>query len=176
VALEQSEIPYALAGSIASMAWGEPRATLDIDVVVVLEAPSVPRLRALFPAPAFYMDEQVAAEAARRRSQFNVIHPESGIKIDFFIAGDAIQRAQVGRRIRRRVLPDLEGYVSPPEELIIMKLRYYGWGGSEKHLRDVAAMIQISGGSIDLEHVRDLAEEHGLARLWEELRGRIGLL
>jgi hypothetical protein len=37
-------------------------------------------------------------------------------------------------------------------------------------------MIQISGGSIDLERVRALAEEHGLARLWEELRGRIGLI
>ena len=35
--LEELDLPYALAGSIASMAYGEPRATLDIDVVVRLD-------------------------------------------------------------------------------------------------------------------------------------------
>lgn len=37
-ALEEVGVPYALGGSIASIAYGEPRATLDIDVVVSLDS------------------------------------------------------------------------------------------------------------------------------------------
>ena len=37
-ALERLEIRYAVVGSYASTAWGEPRMTLDIDIVIEMAA------------------------------------------------------------------------------------------------------------------------------------------
>lgn len=48
-ALEQLDVPYAIGGSLAAIAYGEPRSTRDIDVVVALEPADVPRLRSRFP-------------------------------------------------------------------------------------------------------------------------------
>ena len=40
-ALDRLEIPYAIVGSMASSAWGEPRMTRDIDIVIRLSADQV---------------------------------------------------------------------------------------------------------------------------------------
>jgi len=105
---------------------------------------------------------EAAREAIAEASQFNVIHPASGMKIDFFVAGDVIEQSQLRRRLRRLLLPGLEAWCSPPEELIVKKLAYYEAGDSDKHVRDIASMLRISPEQIDLEMVSRLAGEVGL--------------
>jgi len=53
--LEGRDLPYALVGSIAAMSYGEPRATLHVDVVVVLNGSDLEAIGRLFPPPAFYL-------------------------------------------------------------------------------------------------------------------------
>ena len=170
--LEDLGVPYAIGGSVASIGYGEPRATMDIDVVVRLNEETVTKLIARFPTDEFYVDAAAAAEAVSSRTQFNVIHPSSGFKVDVFIEGDAIETAQIERRQRLLVLPGLTATLSPPEELIVKKLQYFRMGGSDKHLRDVAAMLKISPGQIDTSRVRTLATDAGLLSLWEEVAKR----
>ena len=167
--LESEKLTYALVGSIATMSYGEPRATLDVDVVIVLDGPQLADLRRLFPAPEFYLSVDAAAEAVRSRSQFNVIHPASGMKVDFFVAGDAVERSQIERRLRRIILPGVEAWCSPPEELIVKKLSYYQQGASDKHLRDITSMLRISPGEIDIERTRRLARSLDLDGLLERI-------
>lgn len=143
----------------------EPRATLDIDVVVAMGASTLDELQHLFPAPQFYLSLEAAREAVRSKAQFNVIHPESGMKVDFFVAGDAVEESQIRRRLRRALLPGVEAWCSPPEELIVKKLSYYEQGASDKHLRDIASMLRISPGEIDLERLRTLAAGQDLVGL-----------
>lgn len=157
--LESIDIEYALVGSIATMSYGEPRATLDIDVVVAMGTSELEDLQKLFPAPDFYLSPDAAREAVRSKAQFNVIHPESGMKVDFFVAGDAVGASQIRRRLRRTILPGVQAWCSPPEELIVKKLSYYEKGASDKHLRDIASMLRISPGEIDLDRVRKMAGE-----------------
>ncbi len=167
--LESVDLEYALVGSIASMSYGEPRATLDVDVVVAMEASDLGVLRQLFPPPEFYLSPEAARAAVDSKTQFNVIHPASGMKVDFFVAGDAVEESQIRRRLRRLVLPGVEAWCSPPEELIAKKLEYYNQGASDKHLRDIASMLRISPEQIDVERIRCLAEDHGLG----DLLGRV---
>lgn len=141
------------------MSYGEPRATLDVDVVIALDASGLDALQRLFPAPEFYLSVEAAREAVRSNAQFNVIHPESGMKVDFFVAGDAVEESQIRRRLRRLILPGVEAWCSPPEELIVKKLSYYQQGASDKHLRDIASMLRISPQEIDLERIRRMADE-----------------
>ena len=157
--LERLDLEYALVGSIAAMSYGEPRATLDIDVVIALDASGLDALTGSFPAPEFYLSVEAAREAVRSNAQFNVIHPDSGMKVDFFVAGDAVEESQIRRRLRRLILPGLEAWCSPPEELIVKKLDYYKQGASDKHLRDIASMLRISPEEVDLERIRSMAGE-----------------
>ena len=78
--LAASGVDYLLVGSVASAAYGEPRLTLDIDVVAALTVAQLPPFLSCFPAPEFYVSSDAAAEAVRSGKQFNIIHPASGWK------------------------------------------------------------------------------------------------
>ena len=165
-ALEQLDVPYLVTGAVASIYWGEPRLTRDVDVVVELRAAHLPRLLAAFPAPEFYADDEAAAMAVRRRRLFNIIQPATGLKIDVMVATmDAFDRSRFARR--RRV--DAGGFgadFSAPDDVIVKKLVYYREGGSEKHLRDVAGVLLINGPQVDNDYVMRWAERFGVADVW----------
>src|SRR5688572_16767899 len=115
-----------IVGSFASSAHGEPRLTQDIDIVIDPTAAQLDQLCAAFPADTYYVSPDAARDALSRRTQFNVIHPDSWNKIDFMIArADAWGRAQVARRALIPILPNREAYVAKPEDVIIAKLLYY---------------------------------------------------
>jgi hypothetical protein len=172
--LEAQKLTYMVVGSFASTTYGEPRLTHDIDIVVQLSADSATRLCDAFPAPEFYVSPTAAREAVQMRSQFNVIHPASGNKIDFVVArNDAWGRSQLERRIRQPILPDREAYIAAPEDVILAKLWYYQEGGSEKHLRDIAAMLRISSEQIDLSYIAHWAAQLGFAQEWQAVLDRI---
>ncbi len=172
--LEAQKLAYMVVGSFASTMYGEPRLTHDIDIVVQLGLDAADGLCGAFPAPEFYVSTSAAREAVRMRGQFNVIHPASGNKIDFMIArDDPWGRSQLARRGPRPMLPEREVFVAAPEDVIVSKLRYYQEGGSEKHLRDIAAMLQVSGEEIDQEYISHWAQELGLTREWQVVVDRL---
>ena len=61
--LDRLQIPYLVCGSFASGSFGEPRMTLDIDIVVQLTRDSVVALCAEFSDPEFYVSLAAAQEA-----------------------------------------------------------------------------------------------------------------
>ena len=60
----------------------------------------------------------------------------------------------------------LTAVFSSAEELIVKKLQYYRLGESDKHLRDVRAMLDISGEEIDLDHVKEWVDRLDLVDVW----------
>jgi hypothetical protein len=52
---------------------------------------------------------------------------------------------------------------------IVSKLEFYREGRSDKHLRDIAGIIKISGEEPDLGHIASVTQGKGLRELWEEL-------
>ena len=63
---ERLRIPYLVTGSVASMAYGEPRLTNDIDVVARIREADIPGLLAAFPTGEFYLSEDAIREAIQR--------------------------------------------------------------------------------------------------------------
>ncbi len=172
--LERLKITYMIVGSIASGAYGEPRMTQDIDVVVDLRYGDIKPLCEAFGPDEFYVSVEVAAQALQRGGQFNVIHPASGNKIDFMMARhDSWGDEQISRRQRVRILPDKEGYTARPEDIIISKMGYYKEGGSEKHLRDIAGILKISSEEVDRDYVIRWAEKLGLMEVWTAVLRRL---
>jgi hypothetical protein len=168
--LGRLEIPYAVVGSYASSAWGEPRMTRDIDILVQLSANQVEQLCREFPAPDFYVSQVAARDAVMHGSQFNIIHPTSGNKIDFMIAAS---RDHVDCQLERRQLiefePSVSGYVASPEDVILGKLSYYREGGSEKHVRDIKGILKVSGHAIDHDYLNRRASELELSSFWQSI-------
>lgn len=168
--LERLGIPYALVGSYASGIWGESRFTQDIDILIRLPSEAVGVLCAAFPPPDFYVSEAAAFDAVKRRGQFNVIHPASGNKIDFMIAGDGDWTANhLSRTKRIRIFPDQVISVAAPEDVIVGKLIYYRDGGSDKHLRDIRGILKVTGDMLDVNYLTQRTIELGLSDEWNQL-------
>ena len=173
--LDRLEIPYLVTGSVAAMAYGEPRLTNDIDIVAAVGEQHIAGLLAGFPSEEFYLSEEMIREAIRRRLQFNIIHPSSGLKIDIIVRKDTPFDKSRFSRIRR--IRPAETYVAnfaAPEDIIIMKMQYYRDGGSEKHLRDITGILKVSRGEVNLTYIADWSYRLGLTDIWEMILKRIG--
>ncbi len=175
VALDRIGIPYLVTGSVAAMAYGEPRLTNDIDIVAAIGDRDVVALIDAFPSAEFYISEEMIRDAIRDHTQFNIIHPASGIKINVVIRKDTpFDTSRFGRI--RRVLPS-GTYVAnfaAPEDIIIMKMKYYLDGGSEKHLRDITGILKISGAELDRGYIEEWSARLGLTEIWTMILDRIG--
>ncbi|MBK6920357.1 MAG: nucleotidyl transferase AbiEii/AbiGii toxin family protein [Deltaproteobacteria bacterium] len=171
--LDQAGIESMIVGSVAAMAYGEPRLTNDIDLVVTLQVAEIPALVAAFPDELFYCApaEVVRVEILRgHRGHFNIIHHETGFRADVYIAGrDPLHRWAMQRR-RRLHLGSQALSVAPPEYVIVRKLEFYREGGSEKHVHDIRRMLEASGAQIDTEQLQSMIIQRGLDDLWALVR------
>ena len=162
-------VRYMISGSVAAMLFGEPRMTLDIDLVVFLTAEDIPRLPTVFPAPAFYLPppEVITIESKREhRGHFNVIHTASGLKADFYLASrDKLHHWAIARA-RPVAVGSMTVTVAPPEYVVLRKLEYYREGGSEKHLRDIRSMLALSGNLLDRPALDSWIQRLGLEAQW----------
>jgi hypothetical protein len=170
--LERLRIPYAIGGSHATMAFGQPRHTLDIDVVVELTTLTLRQLISEFPFPDYYTSEEGARTAVAHGGTFNIIHPESGQKIDFFVPSDEFERAEIPRAVRAPTTGGREASFVSPEDVIVMKMRYFEMGESDKHLRDSATVLQRLGEKIDRAYIERRVAEFGLHEIWQAVLQR----
>jgi hypothetical protein len=174
-ALERLRLPYLVTGSVATVFYGEPRFTNDVDIVVDLPLARAGELCRAFPAGEFYVDPESARAAIRRRGQFNVIHPTSGLKIDLIVAPrDAFDRSRFERARRVHPAPDYDAAFASPEDVIVKKMAAFREGGSDKHLRDVAGVLRVSGERLDRSYIAEWAARLGLMDVWKAVLERAG--
>ena len=173
--LERLGIPYLITGSVAAMAFGEPRLTNDIDIVAAIDEKHVRDFLMSFPPDEFYISEETVREAILRQEQFNIIHPESGIKIDVIIKQDTPFDDSRFKRLHR-IYPaeSYQANFAAPEDVIIKKMEYYKAGGSEKHLRDIAGILKISGEIVDWDYITKWAKHLDLTEVWDAIREKLG--
>lgn len=171
---EKHKIPYLITGAIASIAYGEPRFTNDIDVVVDMSLTQVEAFKTCFPEDEFYLDVDSIKKAINRTDQFNIIHPGSGLKVDAIISkGDEFDQSRFARKKNINVSETRSADFASPEDVIIKKLEYFKLGRSEKHLRDIASMLKISAELIDRDYISSWANRLGLTEIWEEVLKKV---
>ena len=168
-ALEACRVRYLVGGSLASAVSGEPRSTLDVDLVVELSEKEVaPFIAAL--GDRFHVDTDALRRAIRERSSTNVIHYATSTKVDLFVAGgSSIDRQQMDRRQRVQVSTDPDGwlYVCTAEDILLQKLRWYRMGNevSDRQWRDILGIILVQGDRLDRAYLHEGAETLGVADL-----------
>ncbi|MCH8922312.1 MAG: F0F1 ATP synthase subunit alpha, partial [Planctomycetes bacterium] len=135
-------IPFMVTGSMASVYFGEPRSTLDIDIVIDPTAGQLDDfLQSL--GDDYYVSTETARQALRDRSMFNVIAYKTGWKADLIVRKDRpFSVAELARRQETR-LQGVTAFVATAEDVILSKLEWAKQGESERQLRDVAGVIEI---------------------------------
>ena len=172
--LERLDIPYFITGAVASIAYGEPRLTNDIDIVAEINDGHINKLKECFPEEEYYLDTDAVRDAIKRRHQFNIIHPASGLKVDVIISKrDAFDKSRFARIKRMRPLEDTAANFASPEDVIIKKMEYYKEGSSDKHIRDIMGMLKISGEMIDSGYISLWAKKLDLDDIWKPIQERL---
>lgn len=165
---DQLGLTYAVVGSYASSIYGEGRYTQDVDLLIDLQPEQVSEFCNQFSPEEWYVSEEAALNAVRRRRMFNILHSASANKIDVMIPSDTEWgQQQLSRRTLSGLLPDYPVYTAHPEDVILSKLRYYKQGESDKHLRDIIGMLKNSSDLIDRDRVAHWAERLKVLDIWE---------
>jgi hypothetical protein len=168
-ALEHAGIEYAVGGSVASSAYGEPRATRDLDFAVRLTPRLLPALLEAL-GPDFAVDLDLLREGIRTGRSVNLFYLPFFTKIDLFVRGnDEYDRAEFSRRNEIEIVPGERILMSSAEDNLLWKLRWYRKGGevSDQQWRDVLGLLRVSGETMNLAYLRKWATEHGCIDLLE---------
>jgi hypothetical protein len=172
--LNKLSIPYMITGAVASIIYGEPRLTNDIDLVINMESDDVETFAEAFPIEEFYCPppEVIRLEIGRsQRGHFNLIHHETGFKADIYTSGQA-ELHHWGLNNRKSV--DVEGetfWLAPVEYVILRKLEYYRKGESQKHLRDISSILALSSDEIDFKMLEEQINKRTLDKEWKAAKG-----
>ncbi len=159
-----------ITGSVVSSLQGEPRATHDIDVVIVLEQASVHRFSESF-VGTFYISEASVQEAIDRKSMFNVIDGSTGNKVDFWmLTKEPFDLSRFARRQKVNVLGLTDFYVTSPEDTILSKLRWAKLaGGSEKQVTDAVRVFEMQFDRLDMAYIHHWTTQLNLQEQWQQL-------
>jgi hypothetical protein len=163
---------YIVSGSTASILYGEPRYTNDLDLVVFLRLEDIKRLIEVFPTPEFYVPPQevIVAEIAReQRGQFNLVHVSTGFKADIYTTGRDQFNAWAFRNARKLEFKGEMIMVAPPECVIVRKLEFFREGGSDKHLRDIRTMLKVSREQINMVDLNEWVQRQGVEAEWKKV-------
>jgi hypothetical protein len=171
---EDMSLRYFVTGSTATIFYGEPRFTNDIDVVVELNESQTLEFCGRFPRGEFYVSEEAARDAVHRKTQFNILHPASGLKVDVIVPeSNPFNQSRFARIRRLHAGDDLEAFFASPEDTIIKKMEYYREGGSEKHLRDITGVIKTSNDQINMDYITNWAQRMDLIDIWTLISERM---
>jgi hypothetical protein len=169
-AFDQLGVAWYVGGSVASGAFGEFRATNDVDVIADLRLEHAEPLVAALGA-AYYADLESIRSAIRRRASFNAVHFDSMLKIDVFVLkARAYDQEALRRRLTRRAgtAEDAKSLsVASPEDVVLAKLDWYEQGGSvsERQWNDVQGVLRVQSTAMDLAYLRKWSAELGLNEL-----------
>jgi hypothetical protein len=168
--IDSCGIPHMVVGSFASMIHGEPRTTQDLDVVIDPGAQQLEQLLQGLPSERYYVDADVARDARKRRSMFNVIDMHTGWKLDLIIRK---ARPFSIEELRRRTKVTIRGVpvaAATAEDTIVAKLEWSKAGSSERQLEDVAGILRVRGPELDLAYIERWVDELDLREQWDRAR------
>lgn len=172
-AFEKLGILYCIGGSVASSAYGIPRSTMDVDMVADLKPVHVRSFVRMLES-SYYIDENMILDAIGRRSSFNIIHLETMLKIDIFVARNTPYDIETFKRRRRDTLDEeqksAEFYLVSPEDIILNKLLWFRLGGgvSDRQWSDVLGVLKVQKNLLDDNYLKYWASELKVEDLLEK--------
>jgi hypothetical protein len=162
--LRSAGVGHAFVGALAVGAYGMPRTTSDVDVIVDYRAEDVPALANAFHRLGFRVSAEDLRDALAEGSHCTVHDARSGFHLDLAparrrAAKDTI-RGALPVRWRGATLP-----IANPEHTVVMKLVY----GSDQDVEDALGILVRQRGRLDRRRMRDFARTQRVLEALQEL-------
>lgn len=181
-AVEAAGIDYMIGGAVAVWAWGEPRATLDLDLVLNIPLEAAGQLSVELEKRDMLVPAEIILDnilESRSDLPINAIHIYSGYKADLYPLreGDELRASALQRRQMIDLGPPLgKVFLHSPEDLIIYKLWYFTLSQHTKHIRDITSIVLTLGDELDTAYIQGWARKKGLSSIWGALLAKIQAL
>jgi len=167
--LNQNKFRYFITGSVAAIAYGDPRLTHDIDLVINMSSNEIEKFILAFPGNQFYCPpvEVIKTELNRKsRGHFNLIHHETGFKADIYLTGEEELQLWAMKNSREIEFETSLIFIAPPEYVVIKKLEFYKEGNAQKHLIDIQGILANSKELIDFDFLNKAIADRSLDEYW----------
>ncbi len=160
-ALEHTNIPYMISGSIGSSFHGQPRATNDADIII---DPTMQQITAFVKSlgPEYYVSKKAARQAIENRSMFNVINTRSACKADLIIRKNRPYSMQEFARKTHANFLGIDAYILSPEDSILSKLEWSKGRQSETQFKDALGVLITQKETLDFNYLKKWAKELGI--------------
>ena len=165
--LKRFDIRFHLTGGITAVAYGEPRMTQDLHLVIDCDTALRHRdafLSALSEA-GFHLDEQTAREAIGRKEMFQILDIDQALKLDLY--PELSIPGELGRSVMAEVLPGVTLPIAGRSDAALSKLIWAGKGShkSRRDLREILRRANTEESAI----VRRMATNMGLVELLDRI-------
>lgn len=168
--LSSRGLPHAVVGGVAASLQGRPRATRDVDAVVLAGEMDLSELLADAVRHGFSPRRSDAVEFALRSRVLLLEHRSDGIGLNLSLGTIAFEYEMVGRAVRIRV-QGIEIPLAQPDDLIVMKTLAF----RPVDVTDIESLLDANPQT-DLRRVRkwvqamaDALEEPEIAERFETL-------
>jgi hypothetical protein len=177
-AFDRFGIAYYIGGSVASSVHGRRRYTQDVDVVAALQLKHVQTLVAMLQQE-YYIDADMIRGAIQNRSSFNLLHHDTGVKVDVFVQKTGPFAQQEMRRAREDILEvgSRPFFFASAEDMILAKLDWWKQGGgvSNRQWNDILEIIKEKHAALDIPYLRQSAPMLGVVDVLEKAFNDAGL-
>lgn len=151
-ACRASGTAYAFVGGVAVAAWGQPRATTDVDALVVLAPEQADPLRDALLVEGLSVAARDLHDALREGGHVTVFDEQSHFHVDVALARTPAEREEVERAVDLNFLSGNVRVVRA-EDIIAFKVLY----GTPRDLQDARSILTRQAGRLDHAHLLALA-------------------
>lgn len=165
--LRRFGIRFHLTGGITAVAYGEPRLTQDLDLVIDCDMALRHRdefLAALSEA-GFHLEQQTAREAIGKKAMFQILDIDQALKLDLY--PESSIPGELDRSVMAEVLPGVTLPIAGRSDAALSKLIWAAKGSHKSH-RDLRQILQRANLE-ESARVRRMAAGMGLQELLDRI-------
>jgi hypothetical protein len=156
-AMSTLKMDYVIIGGFAIAAWGRPRATIDIDVIVDLKEEKIEAFVGALRRNGFSISAVDVVDAIKNREHFSIFDVDSSYHVDAKgIWGKNEARTLSGRKMIK--YEDVGLPISGLEDTIANKLRF----GREQDIEDAFSLMIFNRDKLDRAKLEKLCIEVGV--------------
>jgi hypothetical protein len=162
-----ARVDHVFVGALAVAAFGVPRTTTDVDVIVDYREEDAPRLAESFRRQNFQVSVEDLRDARAEGAHCTVHDTLSEFRVDIAPASRPRSKDAIRHSVRVRwqgvTLP-----IADPEHTIVMKLVY----GSDQDVEDALGILVRQRKRLNVRRMREFANRQGVLRALRELESR----
>jgi hypothetical protein len=156
----EHQILYYVTGGVAASTHGEPRSTIDLDLVVQISSHDVEELAVILTQQGFYCPPGAVDEVQRGiRNSFQATHQVNIASVDIYLSDESDFAIS---QMARRLWLDTGFYVASAEDTVLQKLYWRQASQSEKQWRDVLGILKLQQTDLDDAYLDEWAARLGL--------------